>query len=189
MLALTPSQTVGPFFAILVPVRGHETLVTDQTPGQRIVLEGSVRDGAGEPVPDALVEVWQANAVGHCNHPEDLRTQGRDTTFDGFGRVHAGVDGRFAIETIKPGIVPGPEGQPQAPHLVIGLFGRGCWRDSSPASTLGMNRRTHRTRSWPASSQSAGRLLSHRASRRDATGSRSCCKERGRRYSSMCDPS
>lgn len=125
MLALTPSQTVGPFFAILVPVRGHETLVTDQTPGQRIVLEGSVRDGAGEPVPDALVEVWQANAVGHCNHPEDLRTQGRDTTFDGFGRVHAGVDGCFAIETIKPGIVPGPEGQPQAPHLVIGLFGRG----------------------------------------------------------------
>ena len=125
MLPLTPSQTVGPFFAILVPARGLATLVTDRTAGPRIVVEGSVRDGAGHPVPDALVEIWQANAAGHCNHPEDTRTDGPDPTFDGFGRVHTDADGRFAIETIKPGLVPGPQGQPQAPHLVIGLFARG----------------------------------------------------------------
>ena len=125
MLPLTPSQTVGPFFAILVPARGRATLVTDHTAGPRIVVDGSVCDGAGHPAPDALVEIWQANAAGHCNHPEDSRTHGPDTTFDGFGRVHTGADGRFALETIKPGIVPGPEGQPQAPHLVVGLFARG----------------------------------------------------------------
>ncbi len=125
MLPLTPSQTVGPFFAILVPARGRVTLVTDHTAGPRIVVEGSVRDGAGHPVPDALVEIWQANAAGHCNHPEDSRTHGPDPTFDGFGRVHTDAEGRFALETIKPGLVPGPEGQPQAPHLVVGLFARG----------------------------------------------------------------
>ena len=125
MLPLTPSQPVGPFFAILVPARGRATLVTDHTAGPRIVVEGSVRDGVGHPVPDALVEIWQANAAGHCNHPEDARTHGPDPTFDGFGRVHTDADGRFALETIKPGRVPGPGEQPQAPHLVIGLFARG----------------------------------------------------------------
>lgn len=125
MLPLTPSQTVGPFFAILVPATGRAVLATDHTDGQRIVVEGSVCDGAGHPVPDALVEIWQANAAGHCNHPEDSRTHGPDPAFDGFGRVHTDADGRFAIETVKPGIVPGPQGQPQAPHLLVGLFARG----------------------------------------------------------------
>ena len=124
-MLLTPSQTVGPFFQILVPVQGRMILVTDETPGERIVVEGSVRDGAGNPVPEGLVEIWQANASGSCNHPEDPRSEGPDRTFDGFGRVHTDGDGRFAIETIKPGSVPGPEGQPQAPHLVVGVFSRG----------------------------------------------------------------
>ena len=125
MLPLTPSQTVGPFFAILVPQRGKLTLLADQTSGQRIAVDGSVRDGAGRPVPDALVEIWQANAQGNCNHPDDPRSAGSDTTFDGFGRTHTDADGRFTIETIKPGSVPGPEGEPQAPHLVVGVFARG----------------------------------------------------------------
>ena len=125
MLPLTPSQTVGPFFAILVPATGRAVLATDHTDGQRIVVEGSVCDGAGHPVPDALVEIWQANAAGHCNHPEDSRTHGPDPAFDGFGRVHTDADGRYAVETVKPGIVPGPQGQPQAPHLLVGLFARG----------------------------------------------------------------
>jgi len=125
MLPLTPSQTVGPFFQILVPVQGRMILVTDETPGQRIVVDGSVRDGVGNPVPDGLVEIWQANASGRCSHPEDPRSEGPDRTFDGFGRVHTDADGRFTIETIKPGSVPGPEGQPQAPHLMVGVFARG----------------------------------------------------------------
>lgn len=125
MLPLTPSQTVGPFFAILVPEQGRLTLAADDTPGQRIVIEGAIRDGAGKPVPDALVEIWQANAGGRCNHPEDARTAGPDATFDGFGRVHTDPAGCFAIHTIKPGAVPGPGGRLQAPHLVVGLFARG----------------------------------------------------------------
>lgn len=125
MLPLTPSQTVGPFFAILVPKHARVRLLTDHTPGQRIVVEGSVHDGAGRPVPDALVEIWQANDAGHCNHPEDPRTQGADAAFDGFGRVHTDADGHFALETIKPGMVPGPEGRLQAPHFLVGLFARG----------------------------------------------------------------
>ena len=125
MPPLTPCQTVGPFFALLVPERGRLSLVTDGTPGQRIVIEGTIRDGAGRPVPDALIEIWQANAAGRCKHPDDPRSTGRDAAFDGFGRVHANDAGGFSIETIKPGPVPGPESRPQAPHLLVGLFARG----------------------------------------------------------------
>ena len=125
MLPLTPFQTVGPFFAILVPEQGRLSLATGDAPGQRIVIEGAVRDGAGRPVPDALIEIWQANAAGCCNHPDDARSNGRDPTFDGFGRVHTDGAGGFSLETIKPGSVPGPDGRPQAPHLVVGLFARG----------------------------------------------------------------
>ena len=125
MLPLTPFQTVGPFFAILVPEQGRLSLAAGDAPGQRIVIDGTVRDGAGGPVPDALIEIWQANAAGRCNHPDDERTNGRDPTFDGFGRVHADDAGGFSIETIKPGPVPGPEDRPQAPHLLVGLFARG----------------------------------------------------------------
>ena len=125
MLPLTPFQTVGPFFAILVPEQGRLSLAADDAPGQRIVVDGTVRDGAGQPVPDALIEVWQANAAGHCHHPDDGRSNGRDPTFDGFGRVHTDDAGGFSLETIKPGPVPGPDGRPQAPHLLVGLFARG----------------------------------------------------------------
>jgi len=122
---LTPSQTVGPFFHVAIPVRGRETLVTNGTPGPRIVVEGTVRDGAGDPVPDALIEIWQANASGHCNHPEDPRSPERDRTFDGFGRVGTDADGRFAIETIKPGAISWLNQPAQAPHLLVGVFARG----------------------------------------------------------------
>jgi protocatechuate 3,4-dioxygenase alpha subunit len=125
MLTLTPSQTVGPFFHVAIPARGHETLVTDATPGPRIIVEGSVLDGAGDPVPDALIEIWQANAAGCWNHPEDPRSPERDRAFEGFGRVGTGADGRFAIETVKPGAVWEPDGQTRAPHLLAGVFARG----------------------------------------------------------------
>ena len=125
MPLLTPSQTVGPFFAILVPEQGRLSLATDGAPGQRIVIDGSIRDGAGQPVPDALIEIWQANAAGCCNHPDDPRSTGRDAAFDGFGRVHADDKGGFSVRTIKPGPVPGPGNRSQAPHLLVGLFARG----------------------------------------------------------------
>ncbi len=125
MLPLTPSQTVGPFFAILVPEQGRLSLLAGNPPGPRIALEGAIRDGSGLPVPDALVEIWQANAAGCWNHPEDAGSTGRDPTFDGFGRVHTDSEGGFTIETVKPGPVPGPGSRRQAPHLLVGLFARG----------------------------------------------------------------
>lgn len=120
----TPSQTVGPFFALLVPTRGRLRLRGDGAPGAPIVVEGCVRDGEGRPVPDALLEIWQADAAGRCNHPEDPRRAGPNPSFTGFGQVHTDADGCFAVETVKPGRVPGP-GRLQAPHLLVGLFARG----------------------------------------------------------------
>ena len=124
MPPLTPSQTVGPFFAILVPERGRLRLRADGTPGVQIRVEGSVRDGTGQAVSDALVETWQADEAGRYAHPDDPRHDGPDSAFAGFGRVHTDADGCFRIETVKPGRVPGP-GRLQAPHLVVGLFARG----------------------------------------------------------------
>ena len=120
----TPSQTVGPFFAILVPVRDRLRLRGDDTLGVPIRVVGCVRDGTGSAVPDALLEIWQADAAGRCNHPEDPRCDGPEPSFAGFGRVHTDPAGCFSIETIKPGRVPGP-GRLQAPHLLVGLFARG----------------------------------------------------------------
>jgi protocatechuate 3,4-dioxygenase alpha subunit len=122
--SLTPSQTIGPFFGILIPRRDTLVLAAEGTPG-RITVQGTVRDGAGEPVSDALIEVWQADAEGRWSHPDDPRDPGPDGSFSGFGRIHVGVDGGFTVETIRPGSVPGPNGAPQAPHLVVGLFARG----------------------------------------------------------------
>ena len=110
MTGLTPSQTVGPFFAIGLPWKDGPYAVPDGTPGA-IWVRGRLTDGAGDPVPDAMVETWQTDPVA-----EDFR---------GFARCPADADGRYAILTLKPGPVPGPDGVPQAPHLVVSVFARG----------------------------------------------------------------
>jgi protocatechuate 3,4-dioxygenase alpha subunit len=122
---LTPFQTVGPFFRDALSYRGGDTLAGERTLGERITIAGVVRDGAGAPIPDALVEVWQANAAGAYHHPDDGRGLPLDATFDGFGRIPTDEQGRYAVVTIKPGRVPGPGGRLQAPHVVVGLLGRG----------------------------------------------------------------
>ena len=124
MPPLTPSQTVGPFFDLLGPARARLRLRADGAPGAPIEVQGCVRDGEGRAVPDALLEIWQADAAGRLNHPDDPRCAGPDPSFAGFGRVHTDADGCFAVETVKPGRVPGP-GRLQAPHLLVGLFARG----------------------------------------------------------------
>ena len=131
MPGITPSATVGPFFLFgLVPSTygGHDiignNLVTADASGERIRIEGRVTDGDGVPVPDALLEIWQADAAGRYAHPADTRAL-PNAAFKGFGRSATDSEGRFWFETIKPGAVPGPNGLMQAPHIAVNLFSRG----------------------------------------------------------------
>ncbi len=122
---MTPSQTVGPFFHFALPYSGGETLTNDATLGERITIEGRLIDGNGEPVTDALIEIWQANSQGRHHHPEDGQEKQIDPNFDGFGRTPTDEQGWFRFHTVKPGQVPGPGGAPQAPHINISVLGRG----------------------------------------------------------------
>lgn len=125
MSRLTPFQTVGPFFDFGLIIPGGETIAQPSAAGRHIAVEGTVRDGAGDPLPDALIEIWQADASGKYRHPADEREAPGDPSFDGFGRIPTGDDGRFAFTTVMPGRVPGPGGTLQAPHLVVGVLARG----------------------------------------------------------------
>ncbi|MFT8643275.1 protocatechuate 3,4-dioxygenase subunit alpha [Gluconacetobacter sp.] len=128
-LGLTPWQTVGPFFHYALPWEGGENLVREGVQGERIVVRGRVLDADGAPIPDALVEIWQANAAGRYDHPEDCQTDRPiDPAFIGFGRCPTDDDGMFAFHTVRPGQVPGPGNSMQAPHIALGLFGRGLLR-------------------------------------------------------------
>jgi protocatechuate 3,4-dioxygenase alpha subunit len=120
----TPFQTLGPFFDFALVYPGGQRLVDTKTPGTRIVIDGSVVDGAGDPVPDALVEIWQADAVGRYHHPLDERTRA-DSEFDGFGRSGTDARGCFRFETVMPGPVPGPGATAQSPHVLVSVLGRG----------------------------------------------------------------
>ena len=121
----TPSQTVGPFFHFGLPYDGDNNLVANGALGEKITLEGRVTDGAGEPVPDVMIEIWQANAVGKYDHPEDTQDKPVDEGFHGFGRCATDKDGIYRFQTVKPGAVPGPGNTLQAPHIVMFVFGRG----------------------------------------------------------------
>jgi protocatechuate 3,4-dioxygenase alpha subunit len=125
MLKQTPSQTVGPFFHFGLTLGSENVLVNERTSGQRIYIEGRVLDGDGEPVPDAMVEIWQADAQGRFNHPADPQHAKADKFFRGFGRSGTATDGKFWFKTIKPGPVPWDDGQNQAPHVNIRVFARG----------------------------------------------------------------
>ena len=125
---VTPTQTVGPFFAPALLRDVQNVLTTDATLGERIRVEGRVLDGAGNPVPDAMVEIWQANAAGRFNHPRDTRDLPLDPSFGGFGRSGTDDDGWYWFETVKPGPVPfGGAGDAtmQAPHLSVVIHARG----------------------------------------------------------------
>lgn len=126
-LPLTASQTVGPFFAptLLRTDAERHVLVTGETPGERIRIAGRVRDGDGLGVPDAMVEIWQANAEGRYNHPADTRDLPLDPSFLGFGRSGADADGAYWFETVKPGRVPFDTSRWQAPHICVAVFARG----------------------------------------------------------------
>ena len=115
----TPGQTVGPFLDLGLPYPGDSTLVGDDHP-HAIRLHGTVYDGVGDGVGDALVELWQPDGAGHiCRRAGSLR---RDTTvFTGWGRCATDAAGRYGFTTVAPG--PVSAGRP--PFFAITVFARG----------------------------------------------------------------
>jgi protocatechuate 3,4-dioxygenase alpha subunit len=122
---VTPTQTIGPFFSPALLRDPLNDLTTAETVGERIRVEGRVVDGAGQPVPDALIEIWQANAHGRFNHPRDRRELPLDPAFTGYGRSGTDDDGVYWFETVKPGPVPFEGDRMQAPHLSVIVHARG----------------------------------------------------------------
>ena len=125
MAGLTPFQTLGPFFDFGLVIPDGDIVAEPAAAGRHITIEGTVRDGVGDVLPDALIEVWQANAAGKYRHPHDPQDLPVDPLFSGFGRVATDEYGRFTFTTIVPGRVPGPDGGLQAPHLAVGFLARG----------------------------------------------------------------
>ena len=127
-LQATSSQTVGPYFRIGLRWLNQDNLVGEGVSGERVTIQGRVFDGDGAPVRDAILEIWQANAHGKYDHPEDTQDKLLEPGFKGYGRVPVNDEGMFRFATIKPGSVPGPQGKDQAPHLVVSVFMRGVLR-------------------------------------------------------------
>jgi protocatechuate 3,4-dioxygenase, alpha subunit len=124
---LTASQTAGPFFhdCLLREDARCDALAAPGTEGVRVHVEGRVTDGDGAAVPDAVLELWQANRHGRYNHPADRRALPLDPAFTGYGRVGTDADGRYCFTTIRPGAVPFDDGRRQAPHIAVAVLGRG----------------------------------------------------------------
>ena len=132
----SPSQTAGPYVHIgtnpnWVDIAGvYETdlghaLVGPDTKGERIVLKGRVLDGSGTPLKDALIELWQADAAGLYNSPQEKRGRA-DPDFTGWGRIPLdAVTGEYRFETVKPGRVPYRDGRLMAPHVTFWIVSRG----------------------------------------------------------------
>jgi len=115
------SQTAGPFFSIgLIYGETQNNLVNEQASGERIILTGTIYDGDGEPIPDALIEIWQPDAKGIFNHPSDPLQKQADPHFRGFGRSETREAGKYEFKTIKPG---GRDGR--APYINVHIFSRG----------------------------------------------------------------
>jgi protocatechuate 3,4-dioxygenase alpha subunit len=127
-LRATTSQTVGPFFCIGMDRLNCAELAGPGVSGERVTIEGRVLDADGVGVPDAVIELWQANSHGKYAHPEDTQDKPVDAGFQGYGRIPTDEDGKFRFTTIKPGAVPGPDGQLQAPHIGVSVFMRGLLR-------------------------------------------------------------
>jgi protocatechuate 3,4-dioxygenase alpha subunit len=143
MSEITPSQTVGPFFAYGLTPKGRcqwdpngqyswketagDNLVTPDASGEKIRIEGKVTDGDGAPINDAMIEIWQADAQGRYASPRDNRAL-PNARFKGFGRSATDKNGVYSFDTIKPGAVPGANGKMQAPHIVVCIYSRGMLR-------------------------------------------------------------
>lgn len=123
---LTPSQTVGPYFSMRLPWPQGPFVVPAGTPGA-ITIIGRLYDGAGDAIPDGMIETWQADPNGRFAHPADPRgpVADGDKVFRAFGRTPTGHDGSFKLVTLKPGPLPFGDGRTEAPHIDVSVFSRG----------------------------------------------------------------
>jgi protocatechuate 3,4-dioxygenase, alpha subunit len=123
---LTPSQTVGPYFAMRLPWPEGPFVVPADAP-DAVTIIGRLFDGAGDVIPDGLIETWQADPAGRFAHPDDPRAPVpvAYTPFRGFGRCETSHDGSFKIVTLKPGALPFGDGRVEAPHIDVSVFARG----------------------------------------------------------------
>ena len=126
------SQTIGPFFHVYFDAKGVTGSVAGPlAKGERIRLACRVLDGDGAPVTDAMIEIWQADANGIYNHPDDPRRSTVDPAMTGFGRLPTNNDGICEFETVKPGCVSAKNAASQAPHFNVTIFGRGLLKGVS----------------------------------------------------------
>ena len=122
-LTPTPSQTAGPYLHLGLTDRGSISCVAGEgVKGERAWLTFRAFDEDGVPVPDAMIELWQADSEGNYKHHGDAPVE---ANFCGFGRLATAADGSCTFETIKPGRVPGADGTVQAPHINVSVLGRG----------------------------------------------------------------
>ena len=124
-LETTASQTIGPYLHIGLTWLVTDNLAPPGVEGEKVSVEGRIVDGDGNPVNDAVVEIWQANAHGRYPHPDDARDKPIEPAFKGFGRVVTDDAGVFRFTTIKPGRIPAAGEGLQAPHLNVTIFMRG----------------------------------------------------------------
>ena len=122
---MTPSQTVGPFFGFSLTANPLGQMAGPGATGEPVRLMVRVFDGEGAPIPDAIVEFWQADASGKYEHPEDTQAQAPDPAFCGFGRMGTEEAGTCVFHTIRPGRVPGVTEKKQAPHINVIVLARG----------------------------------------------------------------
>ena len=115
----TPGQTIGPFFGYALPFEAGTRLVSPGHPGA-ITLHGTVRDGEGVPVPDALLEVWQSDERGQVLEAARLGDAGDGAAFTGWGRVETDLEGHYAFTTVRPGATGG-----RTPFIALAVFARG----------------------------------------------------------------
>ena len=122
----TPAQTVGPFFHFsLTAQQKLGRMAGPAARGERIRLAIRVFDSEGTPAPDAMIELWQADANGKYEHPEDTQAQAPDPDFCGFGRLQTDESGGCVFDTVRPGRVPAAGGERQAPHINVIVLARG----------------------------------------------------------------
>ncbi len=126
-LIATSSETVGPFFHFAIATDAGLGVVADPSvPGEHIALRVHVTDGEGAAVPDALVEIWQADAAGA---PVRLpASSAAPPAFRGFGRLPTAADGTCEFRTVRPGATTDESGRTQAAHINVCLFARGLLR-------------------------------------------------------------